>query len=60
MAVSKAQMQATAKYVKANYDRIEVKPEKGTKDRWTSAAEAQGKSLQRFIIDAVEAAIKES
>ena len=57
MAVSKAQQRAVSKYVKENYDRIEVKPAKGSKDRWKAAAEAEGKSLQQFIIDAVEAAI---
>lgn len=57
MAISKAQQRATAKYVKENYDRIEVKPTKGSKDRWKAAAEAGGKSLQQFIIDAVEAAL---
>lgn len=57
MAVSKAQQRATAKYVKENYDRIEVKPVKGSKDRWKAAADAEGKSLQQFIIDAVEAVL---
>ena len=59
MAISKAQQRATAKYVKENYDRIEVKPEKGTKDRWRAAADAEGKSLQQFIIDTVEAVLAE-
>lgn len=56
MAISKAQQKATAKYVAENYDRIEVKPPKGSKVRWAALAKAQGKSLQRYIIDAVEAA----
>lgn len=59
MAISKAQQRATARYVKENYDRIEVKPEKGTKDRWRAAAENEGKSLQQFIIDTVEAVLAE-
>lgn len=59
MAVSKAQQRATAKYVKENYDRIEVKPIKGSKDRWKAAADASGKSLQQFIIDTMEAALAE-
>lgn len=37
-------------------DEIKVRPVAGTRDRWRAAAESQGKSLQRFIIDAVEAA----
>lgn len=57
MTISKAQLRATAKYVAANYDRIEIKPAKGTKDAWTAAAELEGKSLQRYIIDTVNAAI---
>ena len=57
MAVSKAQQRAVSKYVKENYDRIEVKPVKGSKDRWKAAADAEGKSLQQFIIDAVEVAL---
>ena len=56
MAISKAQQKATAKYVAENYDRIEENPPKGSKARWAALAEAQGKSLQRYIIDAVEAA----
>ena len=57
MAVSKAQQRATAKYVKENYDRIEVKPIKGSKERWKTAADMEGKSLQQFIIDTVEAVL---
>ena len=44
MAISKAQQKATAKYVKANYDRIEIKPAKGTRETWAAVAEAEGKS----------------
>lgn len=54
MAVSQAQQRATAKYVQAHYDRIEIKPPKGSKDAWKAMAESQGKSLQQYIIDAVE------
>ena len=32
MAISKAQQAATARYVKKNYDRIEVKVKKGMKE----------------------------
>ena len=34
MTVSKAQQKATAKYVKNNYDRIEIKVSKGKKKRY--------------------------
>lgn len=43
----------------ATQDDIKIRVPKGTKDRWKAAAEAAGApSLQRFIIDAVESAIK--
>lgn len=38
-------------------DQITIRPKKGTKDRWRAAAEAEGLSLQQFIISAVEAAV---
>ena len=38
-------------------DEIKVRPVKGTKARWAAAADAAGVSLQRFIIDAVEAVL---
>lgn len=57
MPVSKAQQKAVTKYMKDNYDEIKVRPSKGTRDRWKAAAEASGKSLNQFIIDAVEAAM---
>lgn len=41
-------------------DDIKVRPPKGTKERWRAEAEARGKSLQRFVIDAVGAEIKNS
>lgn len=55
MAIKPSQQRAVAKYVGQHYDRIEVKPQKGTKEIWTAAAEREGKSLQKFIIEAVEA-----
>ena len=54
MSISKAQQKATAKYVKANYDRFEVKAPKGTKDRWKGAAQTAGESLNSYIVGAVE------
>jgi predicted HicB family RNase H-like nuclease len=51
---SEAQAKATAKYQAEHTERIQVRVAKGTKDRWRAKAEAQGKSLQRMIIDAVE------
>lgn len=54
---TEAQKNATMKYLKEKTDDIRVRTPKGTKDRWRAAAEAEGKSLQAFIIAAVEAAI---
>lgn len=51
---TEAQKRATAKYHTENLDDIRLRVPKGTKDRWRAKAEAQSKSLTRFIIDAVE------
>ena len=51
---TEAQKNASLKYMKEKTDDIRIRVPKGTKARWASAAEAQGKSLQRFIIDLVE------
>lgn len=55
---TEAQKRAIKKYNTETTDEIKVRPPKGTKDRWRAAAEADGKSLQRYIIDAVEAEIQ--
>lgn len=57
MAVSDRQKEYAKKHQQEKLDEIKVRPQKGTKDRWRAAAEAEGKSLQQFIIDAVEAAV---
>ena len=54
---TEAQKAASIKYLKEKTDDIRVRAQKGTKDRWKVAAEAADKSLQQFIIDAVEAAM---
>lgn len=54
---TEAQKEATMKYLSEKTDDVRVRVPKGTKTRWKEAATAGGKSLQRFIIDAVEAAI---
>lgn len=53
MSISKAQQKATAKYVKQNYDRIEVKVPKGDKEALQAHAQAQGESLNKFINRAI-------
>ncbi|MBD9225512.1 MAG: hypothetical protein EGQ56_07955 [Clostridiales bacterium] len=49
-----AQKKASIKYLKEKTDSIQIRTIKGTKDRWRSAAEAHNKSLNQFIVDAVE------
>lgn len=52
--VSKAQQKAVNKYVKNNYDRINVAFPKGQKEVITAAAEAAGESVNGYIKKAVE------
>ena len=54
MATSKAAQKAVNKYISANYDRINVTVPKGKKDKYKAIAQAQGKSLNQFIIDCIE------
>ena len=57
MAMSEAQKKATKKYLNSMAEiKIRIRPEE--KASWSAAAEERGKSLQRFIIDSVEAAIE--
>jgi hypothetical protein len=53
MAVSKAQQAAVNKYMKANYDRINLTVPKGKKDLVQSHAEARGESVNGFINRAI-------
>lgn len=52
--VSKAQQKAVNKYVKNNYDRINVTFPKGQKEVITATAEAAGESVNGYIKKAVE------
>lgn len=58
MATSKAQQKAVHKYVKANYDRIELTVPKGKKDIIKAHAEARGESVNGFINRAIDEAIE--
>ena len=49
MPVSKAQQRAVDRYVKENYDRIEIKVPKGRKAEIQTHAEARGESVNAFI-----------
>lgn len=51
--VSKAQQKAVNKYVKNNYDRINVTFSKGRKAEIKAHAEAHGESVNAFIVRAV-------
>ena len=54
MAVSKAQQASVNKYVKNNYDRINVTMPKGKRDVLKAHAEAQGESVNGFINRAID------
>lgn len=49
MAYTKATMRAVDKYVKANYDRIEVKVPKGRKSAVEAHAKAKGESINGLV-----------
>ena len=57
MKYSDAQKEATARYNKKTYDRIDLVVKKGQRQVLKDIATSQGKSLNRFILDAVEAEI---
>ncbi len=51
---SEAHNKDTQKYIENNYDEIKIRISKGMKDEYKAMAETSGKSLNQFIIDAVE------
>lgn len=51
--ISKAQQKAVNKYVKNNYDRVNVTFPKGRKEEIKAHAEAHSESVNAFIIRAV-------
>ena len=53
-----SQKEATARYNKKAYDRINIIVKKGQREIIKDFAANQGKSLNRFVLDAVEAEIK--
>ncbi|MGM9588025.1 MAG: hypothetical protein ACI3VA_11150 [Candidatus Limivicinus sp.] len=54
MAISDSQKRAVAKYNAANYDRIELRVEKGKKDIIKTHAEKKGESVNAFINRAID------
>jgi predicted HicB family RNase H-like nuclease len=59
MAISQAQQRATAKYIRNNYDRLEMKVQKGQKELIVAHAKEQGETLNQFLIRAVNLALKQ-
>lgn len=55
-----SQKEATARYNKKAYDRINVIVRKGQRQIIKDFAASQGKSLNRFICDAIEAEMNKS
>ena len=58
MAISESQRKAVAKYNAANYDRIELRVDKGRKDIIKAHAENRGESVNGFINRAIEEAME--
>lgn len=54
MKYSDAQKEATARYNKKAYDRINIIVKKGQRQIIKDFAASQGKSLNRFVLDAIE------
>ena len=57
MAVSKKQQASVNKYVKNNYDRVNVTFKKGEKEDIKAYADAHGESVNAFIVRAVKEAM---
>lgn len=60
MPYTDAQKEATARYNKKNYDRISVVVPKGQRQVIADFAAKQGKSLNRFIRDAIDEQMNKS
>lgn len=55
MKYSEAQKEATARYNKKAYDRINIIVKKGERETIKAYAASQGKSLNRFVVDCINA-----
>ena len=58
MPISDAQKRATVKYMKNNYDRIELKVTKGKKADLQVHAQERGESLNSFVNRAIDEAVE--
>lgn len=56
---TKASQRAVNKYIANNYDRLNITVPKGKKDEYKLAAEAEGKSLNAFIVECIEKRMEE-
>lgn len=54
---TEARKESNKKWDAANLDRMSIAAPQGSKERWKEAAADRGKSLNQFIVDAVEAEI---
>ena len=54
MPASKAQQKAVAKYMRNNYDTFQLRMPKGKKDEIKAAADQEGKSVNAYIIEAID------
>ena len=59
MAYSNAQKEATARYNKKAYDRIEIKVKKGRKSHIKAFAARRNKSVNQFIVELIDKAMSE-
>ena len=59
MGYTEAQKEATARYNKKAYDRIDIIVPKGKREMIKRFAQKQGKSTNRFINDAIDKAMEE-
>lgn len=60
MATTKAQQKAVHKYVKSNYDRLDLTVPKGRKEEIKSFAAAHGESVNSFINRLINEALGDS
>lgn len=60
MATTKAQQKAVHKYVKSNYDRLELTVPKGRKEEIKAFAAAHGETVNGFINRLINEAMGES
>jgi predicted HicB family RNase H-like nuclease len=58
MPVSKANIKAVSKYMKANYDELKIRVPKGRKNIYMNHATAAEQSLNGYVIQAVDERIE--